>query len=180
MLSRLHTVQGSREKAKIEAKAAIEANSKTISNYLLLASLYEAEENWEQARKTYETARKIDSDSPIVANNLAYFYLQHGNNPELALELAQEAKQKWPNSPATGDTLGWAYYKRGLHDLAILQMEESIRKAPDNPTYHYHLGMAYLANDQANQGRQSLLRSVQLDPEFAEAAQAREALKTLP
>jgi cellulose synthase operon protein C len=50
----------------------------------------------------------------VVANQLAYIYLEHGGDVNVALGLAQQAKQKMPDSPNVADTLGWAYYKSGL------------------------------------------------------------------
>jgi hypothetical protein len=61
----------------------------------------------------------------------------------MAVSLAQMAKQKMPQSPATSDTLGWAYYKLGSPEAAIGQLKESVEKAPHVAVYHYHLGLAY-------------------------------------
>ena len=85
-----------------------------------------------------------------------------------------------PDSPATADTLGWAHYKKGSYKSAIGYFDESLKKAPDNPTYHYHLGLAYVADGQVNEGKESLKKALSLNPGFAYAASARQALENLP
>ena len=62
-----------------------------------------------RGKKLCEKAREVDPDSPLVANNLAYLYLEHGGDVNVALSLAQMVRQKMPNSPDAADTLGWAY-----------------------------------------------------------------------
>ena len=57
--------------------------------------------------------RRLTPGSPLVAQRLASLYLDHGGDLNVALSLAQIAKQKLPGLPATVDTLGWAYYKMG-------------------------------------------------------------------
>ena len=84
----------------------------------------------------------IDTRSVIAANNLAYMYAETGGNLDRALSLAQTAVEGAPDSAAVQDTLGWVYYQKQLPDLAIRAFEQSVAKDPDNPIYHYHLGLA--------------------------------------
>jgi Tfp pilus assembly protein PilF len=80
------------------------------------------------------------------------------------------------DSPNSADTLAWAYYQKGSYRLAIDLLEEAVKKAPDNPTYQYHLGMAYQgANDKA-QAKAHLERALQIDPKYAHADDIRKAL----
>jgi Flp pilus assembly protein TadD len=58
--------------------------------------------------------------------------------------MAREAKQALPSSPVVADTLGWAFYKLGSYPSAISQLSLCVQKAPGDPEYRYHLGMAYL------------------------------------
>jgi Tfp pilus assembly protein PilF len=118
----------------------------------------------------------VDPGSPVVANRLANLYLDHGGDVNLAVSLAQTAKQKMPESPVATDTLGWAYYKLGSTKAAVAQLTESVKKAPHNPVYQYHLGMAYLADGRLDLAGQSLQRALTSDPHFPDATSARAAL----
>jgi hypothetical protein len=71
--------------------------------------------------------------------------------------------------------MGWLYYKLRLPEAAVTQLSESVQRAPRNPVYRYHLGMAYIAagrlGDAASNLRQALATS-----DFPDAANARAAL----
>ena len=176
LLANIHLARGSVEEAKAEFRAAIAAHPRSLLNYMALVTQYEKESNWEEARKTCEQAHQIDPTAPVVADELAFLYLEHGGDVNTAVSLAQGAKQKMPDSPVTADALGWAYYKLGSLSSALVQLRESSQKAPNNPVYHYHLGMAYLAANQFDLARQSLRAALMTDPHFPYAANAAAAL----
>ena len=77
------------------------------------------------------------------------------------------------------DTLGWVYQKKGMANLAIPPLQQSIAKAPNNPTYHYHLGVAYAITGDKARARQSLERALALNPSAEESAEAKKALEGL-
>ena len=97
---------------------------------MVLETQYEKEGNWAEAKKLCERASELDPSSPVVANRLANLYLDHGGDVNVALSLAQIAKQKLPESPVTTDTLGWAYYKLGSAKAAVAQLTESAQGSP--------------------------------------------------
>lgn len=176
ILAQVHVAQGSISKAKQVLEAGIAANPRSATNCLALAALFEEESNWEQAKKLYEKAHQIDPKSPLAANNLAYFYLEHGGDVQQALSLAQAANRGMPGSPQTADTLGWAYYKSGSHDLAITHLKTCTEKAPENYTYRYHLGMAYMAAGYSESAMESLRRAIAGNPNARFVPSARAAL----
>jgi len=94
----------------------------------------------------------------------------------VALALAQMAKQKIPSSPVTADALGWAYYKLGAQDSAVAQLKECVQESPNNPVYQYHLGMAYIATGNRESGERALQKALRNDPNFPYAASARAIL----
>jgi tetratricopeptide (TPR) repeat protein len=113
-----------------------------------------------------------------VANNLAWLYVNDGGNLDVALSLAQKAKQQLPDSPATSDTLAWVLYKKGLYAPAIPILQECIAKVPTSATYSYHLGMALLASGRKQEAKTQLEAALRLklageDDQAARAALAR-------
>jgi tetratricopeptide (TPR) repeat protein len=179
LLADIHYAQGSAEEAEADLKAAISRNPRNAGNYLALEALYEKAGRWEQAKKLCETAHAIDPNSPVVANNLAYLYLEHGGEPAIALSLAQSARQQAPGDVRISDTLGWAYYKIGSPQAAISQLEQCVRTAPNNPLYGYHLGMAYMAARRLDAAQRSLEAALKQNPDPALAANLRLALDKL-
>ena len=91
--------------------------------------------------------------------------------------LAQTARRGMPDSPNAADTLGWAYYQKGVYQSAIGQFQEALRLAekrgdPDDADFHYHLGLAYQKANQNVQARQQLEKAVKLSPNHADAKKA--------
>jgi tetratricopeptide (TPR) repeat protein len=179
LLGSIDSAKGLKDEAAKEFKAQIEANPNETSTYLVLASLYGEQGKWQEEISVLEKAHTVDPGSPIVANDLAYLYMEHGRDPHVALSLAQQAKNDMPNSPATADTLGWAFYKVGYYEPAIAQLKVATEKAPDRTAYQYHLGMAYLGAGHLGPAQQSLQRALKIDANFVDAGNARAALDTI-
>jgi tetratricopeptide (TPR) repeat protein len=180
LLANIALARGSTEEAKSILRTAIAAAPRKLMNYMSLVTQYEKEGNWEEAKRLCEKAHEIDTNSPLVATELAFLYLEHGGDVNAAVSLAQIAKQKLPDSPITADALGWAYYKLGSLGSAVVQLKESSEKAPNNPIYRYHLGMAYMASRRFDLASQSLRAALRTDPAFPYADNARSALEQLP
>jgi tetratricopeptide (TPR) repeat protein len=176
LLAEIDLAKGLNAEAVAEFRAAIDSDPHKVSNYLAVANLYKAASRWEDATKALEKANTVDSGSPYVKNNLANQYLEHGGDLNVALSLAQQAKQALPDSPVVADTLGWAFYKVGSYRSAIEQLSLSTQKAPENAEYQYHLGVAYLGAGRMEPAAQSLRRALKSNPTFAYADNARAAL----
>jgi len=137
-----------------------------------------AEGNRQAAKSWYEGATKGNADAPVAANNLAYLYAEEGTNLDIALQLAQSAKQRLPDNADVDDTLGWVYYKKDLASLAIGSLEESLKKRPDNADVLYHLGAAYAKQGDKAKARDALGRALKLNPK-AGGGDAQRVLATI-
>ncbi len=176
LLANIDLARGATGKAESDFRSAIAAQPRNVSNYAALGTQFERENRWEEARKLFERAHELDPNSPNLSAELAFLYLEHGGDVNVAVSLAQMAKQKMPESPMTADALGWAYYKLGSVDLAIAQLTESTTKTPDNPVYQYHLGMAYMSARRMDMAARSLRLALNENPNFPDAGKARTAL----
>jgi tetratricopeptide (TPR) repeat protein len=143
----------------------------------ILGTLEESRGNGNKAEDYYRKALQIQPQQSIAANNLAYLMLQNGENTDVALTLAQTARQGMPNSSSAADTLAWAYYHKGTYAFARDLLEDATKAEPNNPTIHYHLGMVYSKlQDKANAAIQ-LKRAASLSPDSPAAKDARAALQ---
>ena len=77
------------------------------------------------------------------------------------------------------DTLGWVFYKRQTSNGAVETLLNTVKLAPGNATYHYHLGLAHAQEGNAAKARESLERALTLNRSFANAADARRLLDDL-
>ncbi len=130
------------------------------------------------ARLRYEKALALNPRAAVAANNLAWVHAENGDL-DRALELAKTAKAELPDTAAVDDTLGWVYHKNNLNTLAIGSLKAAVTKEPTNPVYHYHLGAAYAAAQDADAARQSLQRAVSLKLPQTELAEANKLLAEL-
>jgi Flp pilus assembly protein TadD len=117
----------------------------------ILGTLEEAKGDLSQAQQYYKKTLELNPDNPVAANNLAYIMVDGGQNPDVALSLAQNARRAMPNSPDTADTLAWVYYAKGNFNSAKDLLESTLKTSPENQALHYHLGMTYMKlNDKGN------------------------------
>jgi Flp pilus assembly protein TadD len=156
--------------------AAMQQHPKDARLMLQSGMIYEKLQRWDDARGCYERALQLDGDNALAKNNLAWLLVEHGGNIDLALKLAQQAKEKLYDNPQVTDTIGWVYYKKGVYKTARDYLKQSVEKDQKNPTFQYQLGMAELKLGNQDQARRDLLNAVTLDPQSPEAALARSAL----
>jgi Flp pilus assembly protein TadD len=155
---------------------AIERRPKDAGLLFRSGMIYEKLRRWDDARKLYERVLQLDSDNALAKNNLAWLLAEHGGNIDVALKLAQQAKEKLYDDPQVTDTIGWVYYKKGIYKTARDYLKVSAEKDRKNAAFQYQLGMAeWKLGDQA-EARRNLLNAVTLDPGSQEAALARAAL----
>lgn len=177
MLGQVEVAQGATDKAIANSHNWIQANPKDVRGYVLGGSLEEVKGNWAQAQALYKKALDIQPQFAPAANNLAYSMLEHGGNIDVALSLAQQARQGMPESPNVADTLAWAYYQKGIYGLAIDLLEDGLKKAPNDATMHYHLGLAYQKRNDNAHARAHLERALKINPNYPQADEIRKALR---
>lgn len=137
-------------KRKGDSASAIQALEKARQNQpenvavlTTLAMVLDAALRRDEAKKIYEKTLQLDPNNPIVLNNLAFLTADSGGDLNTALTQAQRAKQLMPSLFEISDTLGWVYLKKNLAEEAIDIFKDLVIKAPNQPTFHFHLGMAY-------------------------------------
>jgi len=182
-LGKVQVQEGSSDQALALYLQSIKENPREVYFYILAGELYEAKQNWDQAKSMYQQALSISPDHPLASNNLAYVILEQGGNVDLAMNMAQTARRGMPESANAADTLGWAYYHKGIYQSAISQFQEALRLneksgAPDDAVLHYHLGLAYEKANQMSLARQHLERAVKLSPDNADARKALSELRS--
>ena len=141
-----------------------------------LGIIYDTQKKYDKAKQCYQKALKINPKFAPAANNLAYLYAEKGENIDEALNLAQSAKEQFPDDPHISDTLGWVYYKKNVFTLAITYLKEANEKIPDHSMMRYHLGMAYYKNGDKELAKKELGKALELDPKFSGAEEAKDAL----
>jgi len=183
-LGQLQAKTGAIDDALATCNAAIQNNPQESAFYMLQGSIYERKNDLEKAKSSYDKVLQLKPDDPLASNNLAYILLETNVNPDLALRLAQTARRGLPELSNVADTLGWAFYQKGIYSSAISMFQEAIQlaakhKEPESATYHYHLGLAYAKSEKPVLAKQHLERVLKLDPKYSDADDVRKQLAQL-
>jgi tetratricopeptide (TPR) repeat protein len=120
-----------------------------------------------------------DPHSGLANANLAWLYVLQGGDLNVAMGLAQDAKQQLPKLPSVSDTLAWIYYLKGNYGNALPLLRECVQKVPDSATYRYHLGMAELADGDKRSARSELEAALKLKLAGDDAVRARQTLQRM-
>lgn len=181
------------DRAIAEYKKILEIHPDNPAAYTLIGMLYYARKEYAVAADNYRKALEKDQNAVIAANNLAWLYAvqpELQGNLDEAVRLAQGVVQRSPNVAGFMDTLGWVYYKKGLHVAAIEQLQKAVSvdeaaaktaNVPPSANYRYHLGMALKAKGDKEGAKRELTMALRLAEKapFAEIDEARQALATL-
>ncbi len=183
-LGQAQVAKGSIDQAILTYQHALQDNPHEAMFYILMGELYERKQDWAKAKDAYQKALEIKPENPLASNNLAYVMLQSGGNVDMALSLAQTARRGMPDSPNAADTLGWILYQKGAYQSAVDLFQEALKlgeksKAADDPTVHYHLGLAYEKTGKNDLARQHLERVLKINPNYSEAADVKKQLAQL-
>jgi len=147
--------------AKQRVQKVIAENPKNVSAQMLMAELQESTGNGDTAMKIYQTVLNVDHSNALALNNLAYHMA--AEKPDEALKMAQEAVELDPNNPAIADTLGWAYFHKGLYDSALGYLNKAFEQKP-SAHHQYHLAMCQIKAGKKELGDQNLRAALKKDP----------------
>jgi tetratricopeptide (TPR) repeat protein len=178
-LARLYLAEKKSDLAIGQLQAALEANPKQVGPHMLLAIIFDSQKRFDRSEKHYRAVLDMNPDFAPAANNLAFLLAEQDKNLDEALRLAQVAKEKLPEDPNVMDTLGWAYYKKGIYDMAIVEFGDALEKKPDNPAIIFHLGMAYYQKGDRERAKKELQAALSISDSFMGAAEAKRILSGL-
>ncbi len=179
MLGRYYLADGRLPEARSRFAELVRREPSSVPALTMLGSVFEAEGRVAEARQRYEQALAIEPRAAVASNNLAGILVETNGNLDIALQLAQAAKEQLPLSAEVDDTLGRIYLKKGLFAQAAAVLEQAVAANVDNPVYHYRLALAYHGQSEKQKVRSELAKALRLDPNFDGSAEARRILASL-
>jgi tetratricopeptide (TPR) repeat protein len=111
--------------------------------YYVRGIAYERSDQFPLAEKDFLRALDLNPNQPQVLNYLGYSWVDKGMNLDRALEMIRKAITATPNDGYIIDSLGWAYYRLGRYDDAVVQLGRAAALRPNDPEINDHLGDAY-------------------------------------
>lgn len=179
LLGKLFVSKGKLDEARTHFSTLAKQNSESPGPLTLLGMVEQLRGEDAAARPHYEAALRLDPESAIAANNLALILAESGEQMERATDLAQTAVRGMPDDANAADTLGWVFFKRNSPALALGPLERAAKASPDNPIFHYHLGMVHAGLRNRELARASLSKALSLSTSFDGATDAKRTLDGL-
>lgn len=110
-------------------------------------------------------ALQMQPDNPIVLNHLGYQWVDEGTRIEEGAAMIAKAHAANPEDGNIQDSLGWAQYRQGLFEEAVVTLEGAVSKEPANAEINDHLGDAYWAVGRQREAGFQWIRVLTLDVE---------------
>jgi predicted Zn-dependent protease len=142
-----------------------------------LASLELEAGNLPEAQRQFDILNALVPDDPVVLNNLAWIYDKR-EDPR-ALEFAERALERAPDSVEAIDTLGWILVRKGDPARGLGLLERAHAARPDDPVIARHFAHALAASGDHTRARRILERALAEHPRFDERDAAEAMLARL-
>ncbi|MCP1337566.1 tetratricopeptide repeat protein [Futiania mangrovi] len=120
---------------------------------------------WDRAEQDFLAALDLNPDQPLVLNYLGYSWIDKGLHLEKAIGMVERAVEQRPDDGYIIDSLGWAEYRLGNYEAAVLHLERAISLAPHDPVINDHLGDAYWKVGRKLEARFQWSHALDLEPE---------------
>ena len=169
-------MDGKLEDAHRRLQAILSANGNNKTVHMWMANLESMRGDYRAAMEQFRIVIAADPDNSEALNNLAYLMAEQNKQSVEALKYAQRAKELAPDKPEYSDTLGWIFYQQGLYPSAIRELESATAKQT-NPTWQYHLAMAYAKGGDPSRARTVLAAALKKNAKLPEASQARQVVE---
>jgi tetratricopeptide (TPR) repeat protein len=110
-------------------------------------------------------AHQADPNDADTLNYLGYLWVDRGLRVDQGAGLLAQAHAADPENGNIQDSLGWAQFKQGYFDTAVVTLEEAADKEPANAEINDHLGDAYWRVGRKREAVWLWKRVLSLDPD---------------
>jgi Flp pilus assembly protein TadD len=146
---------------------ATELEPRLATVHFLLASLYEAQSEYDKAIDRYRRILALDPQNALALNNLAYALAERKQLPKDALPYAEKAYRVLPE-PFVADTLAWIHHLLGDDRTAAPLIEQAAARLPTAVDVLVHAAAIHAGLNDLVKARKDLDAAVKADPKVAD------------
>lgn len=163
VLSRLQLTQGNREAAKETVDEGLSLIPENVDLLWAKASYVERDGDIDTAIEIYQKLYEQNSNSVVVANNLASL-LSTYRDDAASLDRAWSVARRFrdANAPALKDTYGWILHLRESSAEALPYLEAAAQGLPRDPMVQYHLGQVYITLNRNQEALSQFRKAVEI------------------
>lgn len=157
------------------------------------ASLFTNLEDYDQAIRYFLECLKYDFDDEGKVYSFLYNCYQAKGEKENAGAILERGVQKYPDNAVLLENLIAFYHAEGKDPGQIVSItEQALAKDPNNPVYHYSMGILYKNLGEAEKAEASLKQAMELNPDdyaaglhlaelyLTQAEKAQQAIQDIP
>ena len=137
---------------------------------------YDSQSNPSGSERDLKQIIIMQPEDSRALNHLGYMLTDQTTRHKEALELIERAIAISPGEPAIIDSLGWALYKVGRHEEALLQMRRAFAAFPDDEVAS-HLGEVLWALERFDEAMRVWQDALETEPESPLIAEAMKRLQ---
>lgn len=141
---------------------------------IALAEAYHQQSDLRRAIAEYDKILKTEPNNGIALNNLAWIYLQSGD--DRAESVARRAYRALPERGSVADTLGWILVRNGSIDEGVDLLQKAVRLTSGKPEIRYHLAVGLSKAGRNDDARDMLEEILASEDEFDGRDAARKLL----
>ena len=161
----------------IEA-AKIEQYTEAIWPILFLRGIsFERSKNWDLAEEDFISALELSPDQPQILNYMGYSLLERKEKLDQAMRMILLAAEKAPDSYHIIDSLGWAHYKIGDFEKALLYLERAMELESTDPIVNDHLGDVLWMLGRKREAKFQWKKSLAFEPEPVDQKKTQDKLE---
>jgi tetratricopeptide (TPR) repeat protein len=160
--------------SQLEAMTREQPND--VISQMRLAEAYEKQGASEKAASAFEQALKLNPKLATAVTKLAQLYDGPLRNQEKALAFAKRARELAPTDPQVAGLLGKVAYESGNFTWSYSLLEEAARQRENDPLILHDLAWAAYSVGKVNEARDVMQKAVTANPNFSQAADAKEFL----
>lgn len=166
-LAQFAVTEGKLDSARDLLTGIVTREPRNVPALFSLAEVEDKAGNFGAAIGYYGRVLQEDSANVLALNNLAYILADTQTDPDRALALAQKVKELVPENTAVDDTIGWAYYNKGLFRAALDYLAKA--GTTSSPRRKCHLAMAYIKLGNRQQAATLVKAALKEEPSSPEA-----------
>ena len=145
------------ERAVLSYDIAINMIDQSISKhwyiYYARGTAYDSLGNWELGLRDFDRALALSPNQFQVLNYVGYSLVERGERLEEALTMIERAVAAQPKAGYIIDSLGWAQFRLGYYNDAVVHMERAVELMATDPVVNNHLGDVYWAVGRKTEAR---------------------------
>ncbi|HZV85134.1 MAG TPA: tetratricopeptide repeat protein [Brevundimonas sp.] len=130
----------------------------------------------EEAEAELWVALQAQPNDPTILNYLGYLWVDSGRRVDEGAEMLARAHAADPQNGNIQDSLGWAQFRQGQYEAAVLTLEEAVAKLPGNAEIVDHLGDAYWQVGRRREAEWQWSRVLTLEPDAERRAEVEQKL----